>query len=338
MTQALLLSVFIALSAQSSKKPGSARLAAAQADFNRGDFQSALRDLEVASAEATDDDVLSRVHLLRGQCFGAQRDLVKAEQAFEKALEADPEAKLDPTRVDPSLVTLLEGLRDRMTGELEVRTNRPARVMYDGKPLGTAPLKASVAIGRRRLEAKSQDGRYSAAAQVVVAARKRTEVQLDLTESPRTGGEADSMVSAPPREGPASSLSLFGGRPLADLRVVVNGFNFFSAPGIEVGFGLEWPYLRGSAHFRFFPNFGITPRGGLWVPIVPQLRGYAELELPILFPAGTNPGGIGLGGAGGAEYFPNQWLSVFGEVGARYFFTGLSTELPVQLGFRLRLP
>lgn len=341
MTQALLLSLFLALSAQPSKKPGAARLAAAQTDFNRGDFQAALKDLDLAVTEATDEDVLSKVHLLRGQCYGAQRDLVKAEQAFEKALENDPEAKLDPTRVDPSLVTLLEGLRDRMTGDLQVRTDRPARVALDGKPLGTAPVKATVPIGRHRVEAYSSDGRYSAVKQVVVAARKSTEVELGLTEA-RRGSDNDeddrSPPPPPPREGPASSLAPFGGRPLADLRLVVNAFDFFSAPGIEVGFGLEWPYLRGSVHFRFFPGFGITPRGGLWVPIIDQLRGYAELELPILFIPAATPVAIGFGGAGGAEYSFNKWLSTFGEAGARYYFINLPPELSIQLGIRLRLP
>src|SRR6185295_17376538 len=170
MTQALLLSALLAFSATPRKPSG--RLTAAQAEFSRGDFAAALRDLDAAVSETGDDPTLSKIHLLRGQCYGAQRDLVKAEEAFEKALESDPEAKLDPQRVDPSLVSLLEGLRDRMQGELEVRTDRPAKVHLDGKPIGLSPVKASVAIGRHKLEAHTGDGKYSASSSVVIAAHK----------------------------------------------------------------------------------------------------------------------------------------------------------------------
>jgi hypothetical protein len=350
MTKALLLSALIAFSAAAQpRKSGPGRLAAAQAEFNRGDFAAALRDLDLAVVETSDEQVLSKIHLLRGQCLGAQRDLVKAEQAFEKALENDPEAKLDPTRVDPSLVTLLEGLRDRMQGDLEVRTDRPARIAFDGKPIGQSPLKASVSIGRHRLEANTADGRYAASSSVVISARKTTAVDMDLAEvrrdpspgpgpgpEPRPGGgQSDPMAGSQ-----GSSFQIFGGRPLADLRIGVNPFEFFTIPQVEVGFGAEWPYLRASAHLRFLPSFGVTPRGAFWVPVTDQLRAYAELELPIFFPYGTTPLFIGLGGSGGAELFFIKWLSAFAEIGARTYFlpAGAGQEVTIQGGMRLRLP
>ena len=72
MTQALLLSALLALSA-TPKKSGSGRLASAQVEFSRGDFSAALRDLDVAVSETCDEQVLSKVHLLRGQCYGSTR-------------------------------------------------------------------------------------------------------------------------------------------------------------------------------------------------------------------------------------------------------------------------
>ena len=345
MTQALLLSALLALSA-APKKPASGRLASAQAEFNRGDFASALRDLDAAVSETGDEPTLSRIHLLRGQCYGAQRDLVKAEEAFEKALENDPEAKLDPQRVDPSLVSLLEGLRDRMQGDLEVRTDRPAKVHFDGKPIGPAPVKASVAIGRHKLEAHTGDGKYSASSSVVIAAHKTTTVEMELAESrreddtppvgPRGGGEPRDGGGEPRGSG---SFTVYGGRPLADLRLGVNPLDLLTVPQAEVGFGAEWPYVRASVHLQFLPVFGIVPRGGFWVPVVDQVRAYIELELPIFFPQGTTPLGLGLGGCGGAEFFFIKWLSGFAEIGARNFFLpGPEVQVIIQAGMRMRLP
>ena len=360
-TQALLLSVLLALSAQQSKKPGAGRLASAQADFNRGDFTAALKDLDLAVMETGDEQLLSKVHLLRGQCYGAQRDLVKAEQAFEKALENDPEAKLDPTRVDPSLVTMLEGLRERMQGDLEVRTDRPAKIAFDGKPIGLSPVKASVSIGRHKLEAHTGDGKYSAVSSVVIAARRTTTVDMELAEvrrgddtppNPPRGGDGrggdgrggegrggDARATDPAAPGQASSFQVLGGRPLADLRLGVDPLNLFTVPQLEVGFGAEWPYLRASAHLRFLPSFGLTPRGGFWVPVMDQLRAHVELELPIIFPVGAEQLQLGLGGSGGAEYFFIKWLSAFAEIGARNFFLPAArVEVTIQAGARMRLP
>ncbi|HEY8209060.1 MAG TPA: tetratricopeptide repeat protein [Myxococcaceae bacterium] len=342
MTQALFLSALLALSA-TPKKPGSSRLASAQAEFNRGDFAAALRDLDAAVSETGDEGTLSRVHLLRGQCYGAQRDLVKAEEAFEKALENDPEAKLDPARVDPTLVSMLESLRDRMQGDLEVRTDRPAKVHFDGKPIGLSPVKATVSIGRHKLEVHTGDGKYAASSSVIIAARKTTTVDMELAEVRRE--EDTSPGPGGPRDGPgeprggASSFQLYGGRPLADLRLGIDPFAFFTTPQAEVGFGVEWPYARASVHLRFLPGFGITPRGGLWVPVTDQVRAYVELELPIWFPYDTTPLFVGLGGCGGAEFFFIKWLSGFAEVGARNFFLpDPRVQVTIQAGVRMRLP
>jgi len=347
MTQALLLSALLAFSATPRKPSG--RLTAAQAEFSRGDFAAALRDLDAAVSETGDDPTLSKIHLLRGQCYGAQRDLVKAEEAFEKALESDPEAKLDPQRVDPSLVSLLEGLRDRMQGELEVRTDRPAKVHLDGKPIGLSPVKASVAIGRHKLEAHTGDGKYSASSSVVIAAHKTTTVEVELAENRREedtppvgpggrGGDGGRDGSGEPR-GAGSSFSIYGGRPLADLRLGVNPLDIVNVPHAEVGFGAEWPYIRASVHLQFLPGFGIVPRGGLWVPVVDQVRAFVELELPVYFPQGTTALALGLGGCGGAEFFFIKWLSAFAEIGARNFFLpGPEVQVTIQAGMRMRLP
>jgi hypothetical protein len=329
MTQALFLSVLLLVAAPAKKTP-QARFAQAQTAFGRGDFTKALKDLDLVAAEPLDASTLSQVHLLRGQCYGAQREVAKAEEAFQQALEYDPEATLDAARVDPTLVALLNGLRERMKGDLEVRTERPAKLWLDNQPLGTSPYKGWAPIGRRTVEAKTADGRYAGSSEVLISARQPTSVDVPLEQ-----------VAAPPSAGKKDSqtVQLWGGRPFADLRLGVDFFSLNYGADIEFGAGLEWQYLRASVHFRFFPAFGITPRGGLTIPLMDRLRVFAELELPVLWPTqNTYQMAFGVGGAGGAEYFITKWLSGFAELGARNYFIPGGVALTLQAGVRMRLP
>src|SRR3954467_6137258 len=77
------------------------RLEQGQKAFADGEYATALKALDAAVVEGAD---LERVQLLRAQVFAAQQDFGRAEEAFALALEANPEASLDPTRVDPSVV------------------------------------------------------------------------------------------------------------------------------------------------------------------------------------------------------------------------------------------
>lgn len=332
MTQALLLSTLLVLAAPGpARTHGKAKLAAAQQQFNRGDFEDSLGLLKQAQAESSDDETLARVHLLRGQVHGALRDLVEAEASLARALEHDPEATLDPNRVDPSLVTMLTGLKSRLRGTLEVTSNRPdSNVMFNGRALGTAPVRAQVEIGRHTLEVRTADGRYGARREVVVKARRVEKVDLTLQEG------------LPELAPTGTSPVLFGfGRPLADLRVQLDPFLIGEGLGIEIGGGLQSSYLRTSFHFRVFPSFGITLRGAFAVPVMDRTRGYVELELPLIFHASEPPVSFGLGGAGGVDYELNRWLSVFGQIGARHFFitpSPTNSRLTIQAGVRLQLP
>src|SRR5262252_3857589 len=115
-----------------------AKLQMAQAEFNRADFQGALKTLDAAASQASDEKLLARIHLLQGQCFAATQNFVAADAAFAKALENDPEASLDAAKVDPTVVRMLESLRSQLRGELRIQT-QPTRatLSIDGRVAGT---------------------------------------------------------------------------------------------------------------------------------------------------------------------------------------------------------
>ncbi|MBF5042151.1 PEGA domain-containing protein [Aggregicoccus sp. 17bor-14] len=348
MSHALLLSLLL-LSAPGARPPRTppARLQVAQAAFNRGEFEQALQSLDAAAAETRDERTLGRIHLLRGQCYAALRDSARSEEALARALEADPEAALDPERVDPALVQQLEDLRARTRGELRVRVSGRAggRVTVDGRPVGNAPVRTSVPIGRHAVEVRSPDGRQRDSEQVLVRAGRTSEVSLSLPESapePAAVAPAQPLAPAPAAQSEPAPvpLSREAIHPVADVRLALDPFQIKEGPGIEVGGGVQTEHLRATLDARLYSDFGLTLRGAAIVPVTGRFSGYVSGELPVLFPGGDLA--VGLGGAAGAEYAVNPWLSPFAELGARHFFTAPDgydqNRLTLQFGARLRLP
>jgi hypothetical protein len=303
-----------------------------QSEFKRGDFLSALRILDAAAAEATDDQLLGQIHLVRGQCLAARQDFPGAEEAFSLALKHDPEVSLDPSRVDPDLVKTLERVRGRLRGELVVHANRTgAQVSMDRKSLGQVPLKSTVSIGKHAVEVRSLDGLYGAKQDVVVHYKKTTEVSAQLKELPAAPRSTDTGEVI----GPEDYI-----RPFADIRGTLDPIASSKNFGFEVGGGLEYRHLRASANAILYPDFGIDFRGALNVPVADRFSAYISLEMPIVFAGSVQ---FGLGGAGGLEYDVTRWFDPFFEVGVRHFFTGLGPDedanrLVLQFGARLKVP
>lgn len=324
---ALVASVFVLANPARVNGPPS-KLQTGQAEFNRGDFQGALRTLDAAVSETSDQGALAKIHLLRGQCYAARQDFASAERAFALALENNPEISLDPSRVDPALVRMLDGLRNRLRGELQVRADSPgAQVALDGKLLGQVPLKSSVPIGRHTVEVKSLDGSYAASQEVVVRLKQATDVTLQLRA---LSGSEQSSSSSRLKDGVA--------RPYADLRAGLDPFG--TRPlGFELDGGVEYQHWRGSAGAIFYPDFGFALRGALSVPVEDRFNAYISVELPVTF-GGTTA--FALGGAGGLEYEVGHWFAPFLEVGVRHLFSGAGGDDPnrliFQLGIRLRVP
>lgn len=328
MTKAAFLLATLLLLPSAAVAAKSARFAQGQAEFNRGNFTAALKHLDAAATEQNDDATSAKLHLLRGQALAAQQNYEEAETAFAKALSYDPEVSLDPSRVDPKLVRMLDDLRDRTKTEVHVRTSVPgAAVKIDGQFVGESPVTTELSLGRHKVEATSPDGKRKGSAEVVVRPNRVLEVPLSLEEVREERGD-------PP---PPSALSALHG--VADLRLNWNPFPLPGDGGFEVGGGVEAEYWRAGLHFRLFPRFGVTPRGALHIPVTNQVEAVVELELPFLL-AGRGVE-VGLGAAGGAEWMLNKWIGFFGQVGFRYNFVvqfSAQSQLYLQGGIRFRLP
>ncbi len=332
MTLALLVTSLLVVSPPALKgaRTPAQKLAAGQAEFNRGDLQDALKLLDSAAAEASDDALLGKIHLLRAQVFGAQQELDKAETAFALALEWDPTLSLDPARVDPSLVKLLDTVRSRMKGELRVRTEKPgARVLVDGVAVGSTPYRGAATVGAHEVEVR--DGKAVARERVVVYSKRPAELTPSLVSELPV--EPEKPPQTPPVVDEASAIAR--ARPFADVRLGANPAQLEEI-GFEMGAGLEAQYVRAGVHFKLLQEFGLTLRGALSVPLDEHWRLFAELELPLLFGGEV---AFGLGGAGGAEYAFVRWVSAFAEVGGRHFFLGpRGDQVFLQLGARIRVP
>ncbi len=306
--------------------PKGTKLDQAQKAFATGDYDGALKLLEPLQ-EATDTATQEKVQLLRAQCFAARQDFARAEEAFTLALEANPETSLDPTRVDPAVVKMLDGLRARLTGELMVTSNPPAEVSVDGKVLGTTPVNGPAGIGRHKVEAKF--GGQVATAEVLVYVRRPS--QVVFAQAPGgLGGGKDGPVNPMP-----SKL-----RPFAELRGVWQPNAGDGA--LEVGGGIEFPYTRLGVAARLFPDFfGFTLRGGVVVPVHELFTAFIELEWPFEFHSQVVA--IGLGGVGGAEFHVSKWLGLFVQIGGRHYFnnsavSNVDNRFIAGAGVRLRLP
>lgn len=304
------------------------RLEQGQKSFADGDYAAALKALDQAAVEGAD---LEKVQLLRAQCFAAQQDFGRAEDAFALALEANPEASLDPTRVDPSVVKVLDGLRARTRGTVVVRSTPPgALVTLDGKDVGATPVEVQAVIGKHKLEAKWPGG---AAASSDVLVRARRETYLVWVQGAAVAAPINPIA---PEEKPGLGIS-----PFAEVRgLLETGGGVFGA--LEIGGGIELKYFRAGVDLRLVPNFGLTARAALVVPLIPVISAFVEGEVPMIFGGQIS---VGLGASGGVEWHPFRFLGVFVAIGGRHFFHFFdppqflnNDRFELSAGVRLRLP
>ena len=125
-------------------------------------------------------------------------------------------------------------------------------------------------------------------------------------------------------------------RPFGDLRgsfePQVNGY---VGGGLEIGGGVELSWFRLGAYFRVYPYFWVTPRFQFAVPVHPNFNVLLEVSVPFAIGGGFN---VGLGGAGGAEWYPFKFFGVYAMFGGQHFFVRDATSFIVTGGARLRLP
>jgi hypothetical protein len=327
---ALLLTGPVGTKAAKAEAP---RLEQGQKLFASGDFDGALRALDAAAVEGGDAATLEKVHLLRAQCFAARQDFTRAEEAFALALDANPDVTLDPARVDPTVVKLLESVRARLTGTLQVNsTPSGATLFLDGKAGGVAPQNLAVPAGKHKLEARWGEGPLQAI-ELQVRPRKETRIEWVKGAATEVPGATGLITERPIR-------------PFGDLRGMFEPATSGSiGGGLELGGGFEVSYFRVGLWARLYPYFGITPRFQFALPVFQTSTGKGvgvllEVSVPLSFlPTGF---GVGFGGAGGVEYYPLQWMGVYVMIGGRYHFLwpmrNDDTAFTATAGVRLRLP
>jgi hypothetical protein len=295
--------------------------------FTSGDVEAALRTLDAAAQEGGDAVTLEQVHLLRAQCFAARQDFALAEEAFALALEANPEASLDATRVDPTVVTLLGAVRARLRGTLSVAT-RPAgaEVVVDDRAAVVGPVSLLMGVGRHHVEARWPDGEV-AGADVLV--RPRHEVRLEYV---RAAGRGAPRALTPEPRAPGAITDF---RFAAEFPVAAA-----VAPlvALELTGGVEFGSFRATVAVRVYPGLGVTPRLALVLPLVERLGVVVELGAPVQLAPQLE---VGVAAAGGLELSPTPWLGVFALVGGRHLVVrpaGDATALTITGGVHLRVP
>jgi hypothetical protein len=293
--------------------------------FTQGDFDAALKMLDGAAAEGGDAATMEKVHLLRAQCLAARQDFARAEEAFANALEANPDTSLDPARVDPTLVKLLESVRARLTGTLIVNSTPPgAALLLDGKAGGVTPQTLTVPVGKHRLEARWGEGPLQA---LELQVRPKKEVRIEWVQGASSAVQSDLLTPRPIR-------------PFGDLRGMFEPATSGAITGgLELGGGFEFSYFRLGLFARLYPVFGITPRFQFALPVMENINVVLEVGVPLYF---LNAGlDLGFQGAGGAEYYPLKWLGAFVMIGGRHFFLARRndpTAFTATAGIRLRMP
>ena len=294
--------------------------------FNQGDFDGALKALDAAAVEGGEPATLEKVQLLRAQCLAARQDFARAEEAFALALDANPETTLDPTRVDPTVVRLLESVRARLTGSLLIGSTPPGATLWlDGKGLGAAPQTIATPAGRHKLEARWGDGPLQA---MELQVRPRRETRVEWVQG--AAGPGASGVQLEPR--PI--------RPFGDFRGMIEPATSSAVSGgLELGGGIELSWFRIGLFARLWQYFGVTPRFQLALPVLDSVNVLLEVALALSFlPEGL---GLGIGGGGGAEYYPLKWMGVYVLIGGRHHFlwpVNGPTAFTTTAGVRLRVP
>lgn len=288
--------------------------------FNQGDFDGAMKVLDATVSQGAENAVLSKLQLLRGQVFAARQDFSRAEEAFTRALEADSDAELDPARVDPTVVRILESVRSRLTGTLVIESAPAgAVVLVDENEVGKTPVTRSVSAGKHKVEVRWGTSTPQTT-ELLVKARQETRLHVMGAESTAAN---DWVVGRP-------------FRPFGDLR------GSFEPPvggavsgGLEIGGGVEISWFRLGAYFRVYPYFWVTPRFQFAVPVHPNFNVLLEVAVPFSIGGGFN---VGLGGSGGAEWYPFKFFGVYAMFGGQHFFVRDWTSFIVNGGVRLRLP
>lgn len=280
---ALGLAVVVMLAAEADP------LKTARVAFGEGDADGCLTVVTQVLATNPAPVLLARAQFLRAQCLNLKDGPSRATQALEAALDADPEMTVDASRVDPALVGLFEGLKQRLKAEVVISSDRPDTVvMLDGATVGDAPTTIKVVAGRHRLVARTRDGRFAKEKDLVAHPRRSYELSLELAPVGVAAAPDPSGAPASPQKSWVNGLFI-DARALAD-------------PGRGVGFGasLGWSarHFAASLHLVLGGYLGGAVRLGARLPLLGDfLTLGAAVEVPMLAVPGPTGGlAVGVGG------------------------------------------
>ncbi len=332
MTLRFLLTIALCVSSVAlSAAPKSTKFEQGQKLFASGEVDAALKMLDAAAAESNDAGAVERIQLLRGQCLAARQDFVKAEEAFTMALDANPEASLDPARVDPTVVKLLESVRSRLSGPISLNSEPlGATVSIDGRQMGKTPLNLNIPLGRHSISLSF--GEIESPPRDVIIRAKR-DVYVDVVKP----ASAVKAVEVPQRW-PAKIRAY--GDIRGTLEAATTGDGALFRGGLDVGGGFELRYFRLGLYARLFPYFGLSPRAAFVLPVIDNVTVFLEGHIPFWFRGGGVA--LGIGGSGGVEYAFLPFLGGFAQIGGEHLFLNPgyndSTHFLAQGGVRLRMP
>ncbi|RKH66371.1 PEGA domain-containing protein [Corallococcus llansteffanensis] len=269
-------------------------LEAALQALSEADFEAALSRVEAGLRQTRDETHIARLRLVQGEVYAALRQYAQMETAFAQALEADPDAHLDPERVQPTVVTLFESLRGRLQGVLAVDVEPSgAEVHLDGRRLGQAPWQGSVPIGTHTLDV----GPGLTTLQVKVRPGRTEQVRVVL---PPPAPESASFVS---------TLAFS-----AQVRAAL-GLSPLSGAGMEAGARLSGTYVFGELNATVGSRFGAAARLGAQAPrLVGPLTFFLSLDGYALGGPALLGGGLSLG----TSLPLSRKFDVFAELSGRW--------------------
>lgn len=276
---------------------------AAMRAFATGEFERALRELSTAERSATSDTLRADIALAQGRCHAALENFAAVERDFQRALDADPEARLDPSVVHPTVVAMLDGLRVRLRGTLSVDSEPPgAEVQVDGAAVGQTPYSGPISIGRHVVTVRRAAGEPPTSREAVIRRDRPTRLTFTLSPAP-----TPPAVHASEPDMAASRWLL-----LAELRADVDPT---AGVSVEVGAGGGGRHWLVSAHAFLGAAPGATLRVSGRLPSVLGPAGlYASLDGVVFFAQPTIPG---VGASAGVMLRATPWLELFVEGSGR---------------------
>jgi hypothetical protein len=160
-------------------------------------FGARLREaLPLANEQRAPAKLVGRIHLHLGVHHAVLNRRNEAVRSFREALRRDPLLNLDPQQFKPELVTLFREARAKLKGTLAVSADVKGAVVHlDGEPIGGAPLRRTLTIGRHTVRVASPGSTHEE--QVLIRVDKTTRVRAKVGAREATRSTTASAPVAP---------------------------------------------------------------------------------------------------------------------------------------------